>query len=139
MKVKTEYFTNKPCICLLSLCVVQDSTRFGGIDEPWQHSECSLKKKNNTTGKNTVGHFALCLLHLLTRLVLYYSQCFMNSILQCLSNTQELRDYCLMNFHRTDLNNNSTASTALMEGECSINLKFPLRFKSAQNTHSGAK
>lgn len=44
----------------------------------------------------------------------------MNSILQCLSNTQELRDYCLMNFHRTDLNNNSTASTALMEGKLAI-------------------
>lgn len=63
----------------------------------------------------------------------------MNSILQCLSNTEELRDYCLMNFHRTDLDNNSTVSTALMEGECSINFKLPARFKSAQNTHIGAK
>ncbi|XP_033982888.1 ubiquitin carboxyl-terminal hydrolase 21-like, partial [Trematomus bernacchii] len=30
--------------------------------------------------------------------------CFMNSILQCLSNTSELRDYCLRNVHRSDLN-----------------------------------
>ncbi|XP_077360309.1 ubiquitin carboxyl-terminal hydrolase 2-like [Festucalex cinctus] len=35
--------------------------------------------------------------------------CFMNSILQCLSNTPELRDYCLREVHRTDLNNNSSA------------------------------
>ncbi|KAM6907506.1 ubiquitin carboxyl-terminal hydrolase 2 isoform 2-T2 [Xenentodon cancila] len=41
--------------------------------------------------------------------------CFMNSILQCLSNTSDLRDYCLRNIHRTDLNNNSTTNAALME------------------------
>ncbi|XP_006642213.2 ubiquitin carboxyl-terminal hydrolase 2a isoform X1 [Lepisosteus oculatus] len=41
--------------------------------------------------------------------------CFMNSILQCLSNTQQLRDYCLHNSHRRDLNNNSRTNTALME------------------------
>ncbi|KAJ8266269.1 hypothetical protein GJAV_G00128500 [Gymnothorax javanicus] len=40
--------------------------------------------------------------------------CFMNSILQCLSNTQELRDYCLHNSHQRDVNNNRT-NTALME------------------------
>nr|XP_057934529.1 ubiquitin carboxyl-terminal hydrolase 2-like isoform X2 [Doryrhamphus excisus] len=36
--------------------------------------------------------------------------CFMNSILQCLSNTPELRDYCLRDVHRTDLNNSRTNS-----------------------------
>ncbi|XP_054454190.1 ubiquitin carboxyl-terminal hydrolase 2a isoform X1 [Anoplopoma fimbria] len=41
--------------------------------------------------------------------------CFMNSILQCLSNTHSLRDYCLHNAHRRDLNNNSRTNTALME------------------------
>ncbi|KAK2831329.1 hypothetical protein Q7C36_016415 [Tachysurus vachellii] len=41
--------------------------------------------------------------------------CFMNSILQCLSNTRSLRDYCLHNSHRRDLNNNSRTNTALME------------------------
>ncbi|KAL3043268.1 hypothetical protein OYC64_021064 [Pagothenia borchgrevinki] len=41
--------------------------------------------------------------------------CFMNSILQCLSNTSELRDYCLRNVHRSDLNNNCTTNAALME------------------------
>uniref|UniRef100_A0A672KEY2 Ubiquitin carboxyl-terminal hydrolase 2 n=1 Tax=Sinocyclocheilus grahami TaxID=75366 RepID=A0A672KEY2_SINGR len=43
------------------------------------------------------------------------SLCFMNSILQCLSNTQSLRDYCLHNSHRRDLNNNNRTNTALME------------------------
>uniref|UniRef100_A0A3Q0S3E0 Ubiquitin carboxyl-terminal hydrolase 2 n=1 Tax=Amphilophus citrinellus TaxID=61819 RepID=A0A3Q0S3E0_AMPCI len=41
--------------------------------------------------------------------------CFMNSILQCLSNTSELRDYCLRNGHLTDLNNNCRTNTALMD------------------------
>ncbi|XP_051966111.1 ubiquitin carboxyl-terminal hydrolase 2-like isoform X2 [Xyrauchen texanus] len=41
--------------------------------------------------------------------------CFMNSILQCLSNTLSLRDYCLHNSHRRDLNNNNRTNTALME------------------------
>ncbi|KFQ62966.1 Ubiquitin carboxyl-terminal hydrolase 2, partial [Pelecanus crispus] len=40
--------------------------------------------------------------------------CFMNSILQCLSNTKELRDYCLQNQYLRDLNNNSRMRTALM-------------------------
>ncbi|XP_056296483.1 ubiquitin carboxyl-terminal hydrolase 2a isoform X2 [Pseudoliparis swirei] len=40
--------------------------------------------------------------------------CFMNSILQCLSNTPGLRDYCLANAHRRDLNHNRSHS-ALME------------------------
>ncbi|XP_029699850.1 ubiquitin carboxyl-terminal hydrolase 2-like isoform X2 [Takifugu rubripes] len=41
--------------------------------------------------------------------------CFMNSILQCLSNTHSLRDYCLHSLHRRDLSNNSRTNTALME------------------------
>ncbi|KAM6432173.1 ubiquitin carboxyl-terminal hydrolase 2 isoform 2-T6 [Liasis olivaceus] len=40
--------------------------------------------------------------------------CFMNSILQCLSNTKELRDYCLQSQYVRDLNNNSRMQTALM-------------------------
>ncbi|XP_037125229.1 ubiquitin carboxyl-terminal hydrolase 2-like [Syngnathus acus] len=39
--------------------------------------------------------------------------CFMNSILQCLSNTPELRDYCLREVHRTDLNDST--NSALVE------------------------
>lgn len=39
--------------------------------------------------------------------------CFMNSILQCLSNTSELRDYCLKNIHLMDLNKRT--NMALME------------------------
>uniref|UniRef100_A0AAY4DWA9 ubiquitinyl hydrolase 1 n=1 Tax=Denticeps clupeoides TaxID=299321 RepID=A0AAY4DWA9_9TELE len=41
--------------------------------------------------------------------------CFMNSILQCLSNTHDLRDYCLRNCHRGDLGGNCRAKAALME------------------------
>ena len=44
-------------------------------------------------------------------------QCFMNSILQCLSNTRELRDYCLQRLYLRDLSHSSRAHTALMEGE----------------------
>ncbi|XP_063293069.1 ubiquitin carboxyl-terminal hydrolase 2 isoform X1 [Pelobates fuscus] len=40
--------------------------------------------------------------------------CFMNSILQCLSNTKDLRDYCLQNSHRRDLNSKN-CNTAIME------------------------
>lgn len=42
----------------------------------------------------------------------------MNSILQCLSNTKELRDYCLQNQYLRDLNNNSRMRAALMSGNC---------------------
>lgn len=41
----------------------------------------------------------------------------MNSILQCLSNTRELRDYCLQRLYMRDLGHTSNAHTALMEGE----------------------
>ncbi|XP_037361341.1 ubiquitin carboxyl-terminal hydrolase 2 isoform X1 [Talpa occidentalis] len=41
--------------------------------------------------------------------------CFMNSILQCLSNTRELRDYCLQRLYIRDLSHSSNAHTALME------------------------
>lgn len=41
----------------------------------------------------------------------------MNSILQCLSNTRELRDYCLQRLYLRDLSHSSRAHTALMEGE----------------------
>lgn len=44
----------------------------------------------------------------------------MNSILQCLSNTEELRDYCLSNVHRYDLhasaNAKANANATLTEG-----------------------
>ncbi|XP_029770723.1 ubiquitin carboxyl-terminal hydrolase 2 isoform X2 [Suricata suricatta] len=41
--------------------------------------------------------------------------CFMNSILQCLSNTRELRDYCLQRLYVRDLSHSSSGHTALME------------------------
>ncbi|KAK2504050.1 hypothetical protein MC885_002679 [Smutsia gigantea] len=41
--------------------------------------------------------------------------CFMNSILQCLSNTRELKDYCLQRLYMRDLSHSSNAHTALTE------------------------
>ncbi|XP_076968778.1 LOW QUALITY PROTEIN: ubiquitin carboxyl-terminal hydrolase 2 [Tamandua tetradactyla] len=41
--------------------------------------------------------------------------CFMNSVLQCLSNTRELRDYCLQRLYVRDLSHSSSTHTALME------------------------
>ncbi|KAM5246684.1 ubiquitin carboxyl-terminal hydrolase 2 isoform 1-T1 [Ctenodactylus gundi] len=41
--------------------------------------------------------------------------CFMNSILQCLSNTRELRDFCLQRLYMRDLSHTSSAHTTLME------------------------
>lgn len=41
----------------------------------------------------------------------------MNAILQCLSNTRELRDYCLQRLYTRDLSHSSKAHTALMEGK----------------------
>ncbi|OCT70492.1 ubiquitin carboxyl-terminal hydrolase 2 isoform X1 [Xenopus laevis] len=40
--------------------------------------------------------------------------CFMNSILQCLSNTKDLRDYCQQNSYRRDLSSKK-CNTAIME------------------------
>ena len=50
----------------------------------------------------------------------------MNSILQCLSNTRELRDYCLQRLYLRDLSHSSRAHTALMEGEGPALHAFPL-------------
>ncbi|XP_077448981.1 ubiquitin carboxyl-terminal hydrolase 2-like [Stigmatopora argus] len=41
--------------------------------------------------------------------------CFMNSILQCLSNTPELRDYCLRELNQTDLQVHNKTNSALVE------------------------
>uniref|UniRef100_A0A667YTH5 Ubiquitin carboxyl-terminal hydrolase 2 n=1 Tax=Myripristis murdjan TaxID=586833 RepID=A0A667YTH5_9TELE len=62
-------------------------------------NQAKVSQTGGTGREEALGHF----------------RCFMNSILQCLSNTPELRDYCLRNTHRTDLSGSCRAKTDLME------------------------
>ncbi|XP_074535791.1 ubiquitin carboxyl-terminal hydrolase 2a isoform X2 [Halichoeres trimaculatus] len=75
----------------------------------WEPSSDGLSDSSTRDGTNSKNAQGLVGLKNLG------NTCFMNSILQCLSNTQSLRDYCLHNSHRRDLNNNSRTNTALMQ------------------------
>lgn len=84
---------------------VQQGTRPGSS---WEKSDALAESsaKDRTNSKAAQGLVGLRNLG---------NTCFMNSILQCLSNSKELRDYCLQNVYRRDLNHSSRSSTNLME------------------------
>ncbi|KAM5132291.1 ubiquitin carboxyl-terminal hydrolase 2 isoform 1-T2 [Mantella aurantiaca] len=81
------------------------------LSKPVSQFSYSYEKTEGTSKKDTPPQK---LVHGLVGLRNLGNTCFMNSILQCLSNSKDLRDYCLQNTYKRDLNS-KTCNTAIME------------------------
>ncbi|XP_057347133.1 ubiquitin carboxyl-terminal hydrolase 2 isoform X2 [Manis pentadactyla] len=94
--------------------VLSPTYRPSGHYSPWEksQSQASGSSRSSDSGRDTMNSKSAQGLAGLRNLG---NTCFMNAILQCLSNTRELRDYCLQRLYTRDLSRSSKAHTALME------------------------
>ncbi|XP_047608500.1 ubiquitin carboxyl-terminal hydrolase 2 isoform X1 [Phacochoerus africanus] len=94
--------------------VLSPTYRPSGRYTPWEKSkgQTPVSSRSSSPGRDTMNSKSAQGLAGLRNLG---NTCFMNSILQCLSNTRELRDYCLQRLYMRDLSHSSSAHTALME------------------------
>ncbi|KAI5943247.1 ubiquitin carboxyl-terminal hydrolase 2 isoform X4 [Manis javanica] len=94
--------------------VLSPTYRPSGHYSPWEksQSQASGSSRSSDSGRDTMNSKSAQGLAGLRNLG---NTCFMNAILQCLSNTRELRDYCLQRLYTRDLSHSSKAHTALME------------------------
>ncbi|XP_054448390.1 ubiquitin carboxyl-terminal hydrolase 2 isoform X2 [Pteronotus mesoamericanus] len=94
--------------------VLSPTYRPSGRSTLWEKGKCQTPgpSRPSSPGRDTMNSKSAQGLAGLRNLG---NTCFMNSILQCLSNTRELRDYCLQRLYMRDLSHSSNAHRALME------------------------